>query len=218
MSLSLAVKGPKDPVNLSGQNILLAAGLHALVLIAIVAITLWKPHPLPLPPKAFEVKLISADMFKKAKPRQTLARKKLKPPAKPKAKTLPKDYDPFTPLVSTTKTPTKSKAQASPSLSADLRGQLSEKEMDRYIAMIQTAVQEKWKVSADMSDFKEDPVVSMELNLNGTVRRLEIVASSGSPAMDESLIRAIQAAAPFTLPRQQFEVFRTNRMRFHPLR
>ena len=217
MSLSLAVKGPHDSVDLSGQDILLAAVLHALVLIAIVAITLWKPHPLPLPPKAFEVKLISADMFKKAKPRQTLARKKLKAPAKPKVKTLPKNYDPFAPLVSTTKAPAKPTAKASPDMKADLRGQLSEKEMDRYIAMIQAAVQKNWKVSADLKA-EEDPVVSMELNPNGSVRKLEIVVSSGSPAMDESLIRAIQAAAPFTLPRQQFEVFRTNRMRFHPLR
>jgi len=215
LSLSLAAKGGHDPVNLSRQDLLLAAVLHVIVIVAIVVLTLWQPHALPLPPKALEVRLISPDMLKKMKLKPAVARAKLMKAAK--AKALPKDYDPFAPLVSTTKTPAKPATQISPSLSADLRGQLSEKEMDRYIAMIQTAVQENWKISADMKA-NEDPVVSMELNPNGAVRRLEVVVSSGSPAMDESLIRAIRSAAPFTLPRQQFEVFRTNRMRFHPLR
>jgi len=101
---------------------------------------------------------------------------------------------------------------------ADLRRQLSEKEVNRYIAMIQAAVLKHWKVPADLSDFRQDPIVTMELNPDGSVRRLDITVSSGSPALDASLVRAIQAAAPFTLPQRQFEVFRTNRIRFHPLR
>jgi len=159
----------------------------------------------------------------KAKPRLTKPKKhvvKHKPrlvrPKKKRPRPLPKDYDPFAPLVSK---PTPSARHIdSAAIVTDLRRQLSEKELNQYIAMIQAAVLKHWKVPADLSDFKQDPMVTMELNPDGSVRRLDIAVSSGSPALDDSLIRAIQAAAPFTLPRRQFEVFRTNRIRFHPLR
>ena len=129
---------------------------------------------------------------------------------------MPKDYDPFAPLISRAR-PSKQHVENT-AIVADLRRQLSEKELNRYIAMIQAAVLKHWKVPADLSDFRQDPIVTMELNPDGSVRRLEVAVSSGSPALDASLIRAIQAAAPFTLPQRQFEVFRTNRIRFHPLR
>lgn len=223
MSLSLATRSAADPFLLSGRDILHAILLHVLVIIALIILTLWRPGTLPTPPRAVEVRLISADMLKKIKPRvkpqRAKPRTKKKPALKrkPKAKALPKNYDPFAPLVSTAKAPSRPKA-AVPGIAADLRKQLSQKEMDRYIGMIQAAVLNHWKVPADLSNFKEDPLVTMELNPDGNVRRLNIVVSSGSQALDESLIRAIQAAAPFTLPRRQFEVFRTNRIRFHPLR
>jgi len=230
LSLSLAVRHIPDPVHLSGRDILHATLLHALVIIVLIVLVLWRPNTLPLPPKAIEVSLISADMLKKIKPKpkpplaKPRPKKKPKPRLKPrlkpkvkKARALPKNYDPFAPLISKAKAPSRPGA-ATPGIVADLRRQLSQKEMDRYIGMIQAAVLEHWKVPADLSNFREDPLVTMELNPNGSVRRLEIAVSSGSKALDDSLIRAIQAAAPFTLPRRQFEVFRTNRIRFHPLR
>jgi len=242
LSPSLAGNAP-DPVQLSSRDILQAGLLHVAAVLALVALTLWRPTTMPAPPKALEVRLISADMLKKkphkpkaqtprpkkhvikhrAKPKLTKPKKhvvKHKPrltrPKKKRPRPLPKDYDPFAPLVS--KARPSGKHIDSAAIVADLRRQLSEKELNQYIAMIQAAVLQHWKVPADLSDFKQDPMVTMELNPDGSVRRVSIEVSSGSPALDDSLIRAIQAAAPFTLPRRQFEVFRTNRIRFHPLR
>ncbi len=240
-----------DPVRLSGRDVLLAGLLHVAVILALIALTLWRPTRMPAPPKALEVHLVSADILKKErpkpKPRTTKPRvrkqpkprvrkpaarhrpkkksvkqrlKKPKPrlaaPKSKKVRPLPKDYDPFAPLIS--KARPSSRHVERTAIVADLRRQLSEKELHRYIAMIQAAVLKHWKVPADLSNFKRDPMVTMELNPDGSVRRLNIEVSSGSAALDDSLIRAIRAAAPFTLPRRQFEVFRTNRIRFHPLR
>jgi TonB family protein len=58
----------------------------------------------------------------------------------------------------------------------------------------------------------------MTLKPNGSVQNVRIIESSGNEALDASLIRAIRAASPFSIPREQFEVFRDNKIRFHPLR
>ena len=155
---------------------------------------------------------------------------KAKPAPKPAAKPKPKvdeNFDPFAPVASTTdrKSKTKTAAKAPtealeaktsrPEL-ADIAGrQLSQNEIERYIAMIQAAVQEHWRVPVSLGDVK-DPLVEMRLLPDGKVESVKILESSGSDLLDASLERAIKAAAPFQLPRQQFEFFRVNRLRFHP--
>ena len=80
---------------------------------------------------------------------------------------------------------------------------------------MQAAVQQHWKLPVSTANFS-NPLVEMRLLPNGEVESVRILESSGNDAIDASLIRAIKAAAPFTLPRQQFEFFRVNRLRFHP--
>jgi TonB family protein len=169
---------------------------------------------------------------KKSKPKAA----KVKPAAKPKPKraSRPKkkatarvkdDFDPFAPVSSKTDrksspatTRTERKPQTTQPELADIAGkQLSNKEKDRYITMVQAAIQEQWKVPASLSD-AVDPLVEVRLLSNGEVESISILESSGSSALDASLIRAIRAAAPFQLPARQFEFFRVNRMRFHPLK
>lgn len=167
----------------------------------------------------------------KAKPKPRRA--KAKPVAKPKpvarakkkaAAKVKDDFDPFAPVSSATDrkskpaTRTERKPKTLQPELADVAGkQLSNKEKDRYIAMIQAAIQEQWKVPASLSD-AIDPLVEVRLLSNGEVESISILESSGSSALDASLIRAIRAAAPFQLPARQFEFFRINRMRFHPLK
>jgi TonB family protein len=184
-----------------------------------------KPAPKPKPaPKAKPVVKPKA----KVKPvARTAPKAKPKPVSKPKTKAAAKvedDFDPFAPVESTTdrkSVPTAEKVikpkTTQPEL-ADVAGkQLSEKEKDRYMALIQAAVQEQWKVPASLGN-AVDPLVEMRLTSNGQVESVSILESSGSTALDASLIRAIRAAAPFELPARQFEFFRVNRMRFHPLK
>jgi len=178
---------------------------------------------------------------RKAKPiKKTIKRKSIKPKTKPKAKPKPivkakpvkkpafkpkavakveDDFDPFAPLISTsdTKSPPKKANTSRPEL-ANLAGkQLSNSEKERYIALMQAAVQQHWKVAVSATKFI-DPLVEMKLLPAGNIVSVRILESSGNQAMDASLIRAIKAAAPFELPRQQFEFFRVNRIRFHPLK
>jgi len=134
---------------------------------------------------------------------------------KPAPKKSEEPFDPFKPLASSSDRTGPSAAASSDTskdLTEDLASQLSAKEKDRYIAMIIDAIEQHWKVPAISADV-HDPHVEMTLNPDGSVSRVEIVASSGSAAVDASAIRAIHAASPFTIPRQQYELFRT--MSFH---
>ena len=188
-----------------------------------------------------------AKLEQQAKPKRTAVKrppvKKKKPPikAKPKVKTpapkatakikpvkkitsktaaaeLDPDFDPFAPVVSSSNaTASVQKPTTSRPEKADVTGrQLSTSEKERYIALITAAVQEHWKVAASVARFN-DPLVEMKLLPTGDIASIRILESSGNAAMDASLIRAINAAAPFELPRQRYEFFLNNRMRFHPL-
>jgi TonB family protein len=95
--------------------------------------------------------------------------------------------------------------------------QMSAKEIDQYIARIQAAVQQQWKVPASLGNVS-DPLVEMRLLPTGHIESITILEGSGSAVLDASLIRAIRAAAPFILPQKQYEFFHVNRMRFHPLK
>jgi len=151
---------------------------------------------------------------------------KPRPISKPKAKTAARvedDFDPFAPVASTSDRKSgpaakeKEPQTTQPEL-ADVAGaQLSEKEQDRYIALMQAAVQQQWRVPASPGDVT-DPLVEMRLTPDGQIESITILESSGSAALDATLISAIRRAAPFQLPARQFEFFRVNRMRFHPLK
>ena len=168
--------------------------------------------------------------IKKPKPKTKKKIKSVKPTFKTKVKAANKtiiktptveiddDFDPFAPIVSSSNrtAPIKKASTSRPEL-ANLAGkQLSNSEKERYIALMQAAVQKHWKISASASDFN-NPLVEMKLLPTGAIASVRILESSGNAAIDSSLIRAIHAAGPFDLPRQQFEFFRVNRIRFHPL-
>jgi len=172
----------------------------------------------------------------KPKPKKPVVKLKPKPAPKPahiaKPKSVKKavakkkaaakvedNFDPFAPLASTTDraVSTKKASTSRPELANLMGKQLSSSEKERYIALMQAAVQEHWKLAISAGAFT-DPLVEMQLLPSGAVASVKILESSGNDAMDASLIRAIKAAAPFELPRQQFEFFRVNRIRFHPLK
>lgn len=240
MSLSLAADSVDNTIEISRADIIAAVLLHLAVLMAIVILQAWHTRTVAQLPPSVEVQLISGAQLQKlqqqarpkpepvkAKPKPRPAPKpapQSKPVARPKPAAAPKpkvepDFDPFAPLVSTPGKstddhPTKAPPAVGPISPAP---HLSEEEINRYSALIQQAVQRHWKVPADIGNIT-DPVVEMELNSDGSVHRLSLAISSGNAALDQSLLRAIEAAAPFVLPPQQFETFRHNRIRFHPLR
>jgi len=147
---------------------------------------------------------------------------KLKPKPKKIQKTAKKrksepDFDPFAPIESSNNKQSKIRSKPKPDM-ADLMGkQLSTQEVDRYIAMMQAAVQSHWKVPGGIKESTPDPLVEMLLQRNGHLLSVKILESSGNRILDQTLIAAIRAAAPFNIPAAQFESFRNNRIRFHPL-
>jgi len=166
----------------------------------------------------------------KPKPKKPVVKVKAKPVATPKPHKKPvtkkavkakveDNFDPFAPLASTTdrSRSTKKAGTSRPELANLMGKQLTSSEKERYIALMQAAVQEHWKLAVSAGTFT-DPLVEMQLLPSGAVASVKILESSGNDAIDASLIRAIKAAAPFELPRQQFEFFRINRIRFHPLK
>jgi len=94
--------------------------------------------------------------------------------------------------------------------------QLSKKELERYIAMMQAAVQRHWKVPIGLRPGVRDPLVRVDLERSGAIRRITIIETSGQSSLDQTLIAAIRAASPFTIPREQYAVFKNNSIRFHP--
>jgi len=174
-----------------------------------VPISRLKPAALPRP----ALKAGPASMVKPAM--------ELLPMAKPETDP---NYDPFAPMESATdrqRSPGTEPIETPGSFQSELakisEKQLSQKEIARYIGRIQAAVEKQWKIPVTVGNVT-DPLVEMVLQPSGHVRSLIILESSGSTALNASLIRAIQAAAPFELPREQFEFFRVNRIRFHPFK
>ncbi len=220
---------------LTGTDLVFAVLLHLLVVTVIAVLAFWQQQNRQEPLKRIEVSMISAKDLarmqqraktppkpgihkqRKPKPHISKPKPKPKPRARPVAKPKPEpDFDPFAPLVSGS-SPSSARAAAPRRELADLAGkQLSQQEKDRYIAMIRNAVQQHWKVPASVA-YQHDPLVEMRLNPDGSVAAVRVLESSGNASLDASLTRAIRAAAPFQLPRKQFEFFRVNRIRFHPL-
>ncbi|MDQ6969803.1 MAG: energy transducer TonB [Mariprofundus sp.] len=178
-----------------------------------------KPKPKPkIKKQKTKIKKLVPKKLKK----ETANKPKTKPKSKPKPKktaVIDDNFDPFAPVTSNTdvKSVPKKASTSHPEL-ANLAGkQLSQSEKAHYIALMQAAVQRNWKVAMSAAKFS-DPLVELKLLPSGAIAAIRILESSGNQALDASLIRAIEAAAPFELPSQQFEFFRLNRIRFHPLK
>jgi len=156
----------------------------------------------------------------KKKPKAALPAKPAHKPKKKKVIEEP-DYDPFSPLESTPEphvsTTSKPKTNSKKVLQDLLQGQLSEQEINRYILGMQKAVEQQWKVPMEMMDRVQPALVSLTLAPTGDVLKVTILESSGSTMLDESLRKAIYAAAPFKLPSKQFELFKHNTIRFYPI-
>lgn len=231
MSLNLSADSTNRHT-LKAADLLFAAVVHVIVILLIVILTWWQSTSKPEPLSRIEVVMISgAELAKlqKQASKPVVKPRKVKPKAKPVLKFDPKpvkkapprevedDFDPFAPVESQSDITTPKKAARNDM--ADIMGrQLSQKELDRYIAMMQQAVQYHWKVPAGVDSSIPDPLVEMLLRRNGSVISVHIVESSGNMALDQTLINAIHAAAPFKVPLQQFEAFRVNRIRFRPLK
>jgi len=228
LSLNPAVNAQADKAALNGLDLLVAIILHVLAVTVIATLAFWQAQHHIEPMKRIEVAMISAKTLAKMQHQARTKPKRIQPPKvapKPvptpslklkKNKSVAEEaFDPFAPLVSSTDSKQASKTPRAEL--ADLAGkQLSQKEMVRYIALIQAAVQQHWKVPASTSH-TTDPLVEMRLQADGSVASITVLESSGSKILDDSLIRAIRAAEPFELPQKQFEFFRVNRIRFHPL-
>ncbi|MDX8390329.1 MAG: cell envelope integrity protein TolA [Mariprofundaceae bacterium] len=232
-------------MDITAGDLLFALLIHILIISLLVVINFWSPRIAPKTIKTIQVQLISSAELKKTpskpkkvirtqkvkqKPKKVMKKIKKKPvlklqkkkvvkkiAPKKKPKKIIDDFDPFQPLASVSDRKAVTHKKTSPNQTEVLQRQLSQQELDHYIAMIQRQVQEQWRVPSE-SDISNDPVVNLELNRDGSVRNVIITLSSGSANLDLSLLRAIRAAAPFTLPDKQFEVFRHNTIRFHPIR
>jgi len=237
LSQSLAAD---NHASLTALDFAAAVVLHLFVFAFIAAVGM-RPFWREFHPAAVEVRLISPEQLQRlqhppaGKTVRAKPRVRAKPQPRPKARRKPKahpqprlhrrtrrrNFNPFKPLESRTdrlaaKGDTSVATQA-PVVRELFEGQLSHQELNRYIALIQGAVQRHWKAPFIGGEVHL-PLVEMVLNPDGSVRSVRILESSGNAALDASLIRAIKAAAPFPVPRRQFEVFRVNRIRFHPLR
>ena len=154
------------------------------------------------------------------KPKPTL-KAKAKPKAQPKKKVVVEeelDYDPFAPMESAPKKRKKKKTNTATALNTMLEAQLTDTEINHYIAGMQQAVEQQWKVPTEMLGKLNDPLVELKLLPTGQVSSVRILESSGSKQLDATLLQAIYAAAPFDIPSQQYALFKTNTIRFHPLR
>ncbi|PCI41502.1 MAG: hypothetical protein COB41_10570 [Proteobacteria bacterium] len=231
----------------SGLDFLFAVLAHILIISVIAIIAWWQSNHTQTPPlKRIEVSMISAHDLKKmqhqarkshqkkAKPIEKVHKSKIKIKTKkkpvlklkPKPKKIKKvakkikedpNFDPFAPIESSSNKHRKTPAKPKPDMANIMGKQLSTQEIDRYIAMMQAAVQSHWKVPGGINEKTPDPLVEMILRRNGQLLSVRILESSGNSTLDQTLIAAIRAAAPFNVPSKQFESFRNNRIRFHPL-
>jgi len=219
--------------------------LAALLLhMGIAAALLWhaeRTHPL-LPPPSVEVRIVVPSSPKPPPAPKKLASEKSEasrprkaaggPPSSRKRpslrRTRPKEepFDLFQPLVApaapaSSAPPASAKAALPVSSSESPEDQkaqvLSAAEIAGYLARMRAAIERVWRPPPVLGPVR-DPLVELRLAPNGEIKSVRILESSGSAALDASLLRAIQKAAPFALPQQGYEAFAVNRIRFHPKR
>ena len=232
---------------LATRDFTLAFTLHIVVVAVLFAANQWQTERVKAPERVMQVSMVSLAelnaMFKKPaaqpkpvkkkvvqpKPKPQPKPKKLAkpkpvlnpaPPAKPKKKKVVEeelDYDPFAPMESTPKERVKKKTNNEKSLNDMLKAQMTDVEINRYIAGMQQAVERQWKVPTESASQLNQPLVELKLSPKGDVVSVRILESSGSKQLDSTLLQAIYAAAPFDIPSQQYGLFKTNMIRFHPL-
>ncbi|MDQ6988801.1 MAG: TonB family protein [Mariprofundaceae bacterium] len=221
---------------LETRDLLFAFSLHVLVVLSIIGMNQWRVAPMLEPERTIAVNMVSLeDFLRLQQPKVIIKEKVLKaivtPKKQPKPvlkakKTVKKsrvneeelDFDPFAPMESSQNQPRQKKISGKKALAAMLQAQLGEQEVTRYILAMQRAVEQQWKVPTEVMGRVQDALVLLTLFRNGKVANIEIVESSGSVRLDETLKQAIYAAAPFVLPEQQFELFKQNTIRFKPLK
>ncbi len=218
--------------------------LHVFAVLVLLVANQWRSEHVKVPERVVQVKMVSLaelqSMIPKSKPvskakphvnkpkvlpklkPKPLVKPKptLKPKAKPKKKAVVEeelDYDPFAPMESAPKKRKKKKTNTATTLNTMLEAQLTDTEMNHYIAGMQQAVEQQWKVPTEMLGKLNDPLVELKLLPTGQVSSVRILESSGSKQLDSTLLQAIYAAAPFDIPSQQYGLFKTNLIRFHPL-
>jgi TonB family protein len=226
LSLNLAANH-SDPNSLKAADFIFAGTVHLIVIVLIIALSWWQSISKPEPLKRIEIEMISAKDLKNMqiaekmrsiqKKRATQKKPVLKLKAKPQKKKqrVEEAFDPFAPVQSESDVTTKSSRN---DMADTIGKQLSAQEIERYIAMMKQAIQEKWKVASDVGKVS-NPLVEVVLNPNGKVASARIIDSSGNTSLDQSLLAAIYAAQPFQVPpRSQFEPFRVNNIWFEPLK
>jgi len=228
---------------LEKQDLALAFTLHVGVVAMLLLANQWYTTPPKIPDRVVQVKMISLkDLQAMMAPAEEKPRAKAIMPAKvepklqlkvksvkPKAVLHPKppvrkqkveeelDYDPFAPMESAPKVRKKKKVNQTEALNEMLKNQISDVEINRYIAGMQQAVERQWKVPTEMLGSLTDPLVELKLLPNGNVLAVRVLESSGSKQLDATLLQAVYAAAPFEIPNQQYSLFKVNSIRFHPL-
>jgi len=220
---------------LATRDLSFAFALHMLVVFFIIGLNQWRTPPIIFPEQVIQVNMVSLETLlalqkpkteakssptKKIKPKAALKPKEITKKAVKKVKVIEEelDYDPFSPMESKQNKPRKKKVSGQQALAEMLDAQLSDAEIERYKLGMQRAVERQWKVPTEMIERVNDALVELILYRNGKVAKVEIITSSGSKALDKTLIQAIYAASPFMLPKQQFERFKSNRIWFKPLK
>ena len=232
---------------LATRDFTLAFALHVFVVVVLLMANQWQTERVKAPERVMQVSMVSLAelnaMFKKPAAQPKPVKKKVvqpkpkpqpkpkkpakpkpvlnpAPPAKPKKKKVVEeelDYDPFAPMESTPKERVKKKTNNEKSLNDMLKAQMTDVEINRYIAGMQQAVERQWKVPTESASQLNQPLVELKLSPKGDVVSVRILESSGSKQLDSTLLQAIYAAAPFDIPSQQYGLFKTNMIRFHPL-
>ena len=75
-------------------------------------------------------------------------------------------------------------------------------EIDQYVTMVENRVKGLWVIPDQLSARGLKAVIGFYINKNGEVMNLSIKQSSGNTPYDQSVIRAIRGAVPFSPPPQ----------------
>jgi colicin import membrane protein len=98
----------------------------------------------------------------------------------------------------------------------DAGGQLGALAVQIYAGQVQTAIQRRWAIPGNLAGSSATVQIGLKVGADGTVRDAWIDKSSGVSVLDESALRAVRAASPFSAPPETrngiFEIY----LRFTP--
>ena len=89
-------------------------------------------------------------------------------------------------------------------------------ETQKEVAFLKRHIEKNWYRPPGIEALERmQVVVQLEVNRDGTVKRMEVIKSSGRRFFDNSILRAVRKSVPLPIPEGAYDIFKTIQISFN---